>query len=56
MRFPGRGLGGDERSTGDRGGKGPAIDEAVERAHRELWRRFIDPTWHTFYDHAGLDG
>ncbi len=34
----------------------PAISEAVERAHRELWRRFIDPTWHTFYNHAGLDG
>ena len=33
-----------------------AIDEAVQRAHHELWRRFIDPTWHTFYDHAGLDG
>lgn len=32
------------------------MDEAVEQAHRELWRRFIDPTWHTFYDHAGLDG
>jgi len=31
-------------------------NEAVEQAHRELWRRFIDPTWHTFYDHAGLDG
>ena len=33
-----------------------AIDDAVQRAHHELWRRFIDPTWHTFYDHAGLDG
>jgi len=33
-----------------------AIDEAVQRAHHELWRRFIDPAWHTFYDHAGLDG
>ncbi|MCX6898557.1 MAG: hypothetical protein NT105_07640 [Verrucomicrobia bacterium] len=32
------------------------MDETVEKAHRELWRRFIDPTWHTFYDHAGLDG
>lgn len=32
------------------------MEEAVEQAHRELWRRFIDPTWHTFYDHAGLDG
>lgn len=32
------------------------MSEAVERAHRELWRRFIDPTWHTFYDHADLAG
>ena len=30
--------------------------EAIEKAHRELWRRFIDPTWHTFYDHADLEG
>ncbi len=37
----------------------PPIDSAeaaAQKAHRELWRRFIDPTWHTFYDHAGLDG
>ncbi|MEW6359659.1 MAG: hypothetical protein AB1696_25200 [Planctomycetota bacterium] len=32
------------------------MDEAIEKANCELWRRFIDPTWHTFYDHAGLDG
>ena len=31
-------------------------NEAVEKAHRELWRRFLDPTWCTFYDHADLDG
>lgn len=29
---------------------------AVEKAHRELWRRFLDPTWDTFYDHADLAG
>jgi hypothetical protein len=32
------------------------MDEAIQHAHRELWRRFIDPTWHTFYDHADMDG
>ncbi|MBM4048860.1 MAG: hypothetical protein FJ279_27480 [Planctomycetes bacterium] len=35
---------------------GQTMDEAVQKAHAELWRRFIDPTWHTFYDHAGFDG
>ena len=54
--LPGRSLAGEERPTGDRAGQGRAIDEAVQRAHHELWQRFIDPTWHTFYDHAGLDG
>ncbi len=32
------------------------IDGAVEKANSELWRRFIDPRWNTFYDHAGPDG
>ena len=56
MCLSGQGLAGEERPTGDRAGGGAAIDEAIQRAHHELWRRFIDPTWHTFYDHAGLDG
>lgn len=56
MCLPGRALAGEERPIRDRGANGPPIDEAVDRAHRELWRRFIDPTWHTFYDHAGFDG
>lgn len=33
-----------------------AAGASVEQAHSELWRRFIDPRWFTFYDHAGLDG
>lgn len=32
------------------------MDEAVEHAHRELWRRFIDPTWHTVRNQADPDG
>jgi len=32
------------------------MNEAIERAHSELWRRFIDPTWHTVRNQAGLDG
>ena len=32
------------------------IDRAVQGAHSELWRRFIDPESHIFYDHADLDG
>ena len=31
-------------------------DTAIEQAHTELWRRFINPKWFTFYDHAGLNG
>ena len=30
--------------------------EAIEKAHHELWRRFIDSRWHTIYNHADLDG
>ncbi|MHB8901202.1 MAG: hypothetical protein ACYC6Y_20830 [Thermoguttaceae bacterium] len=37
-------------------GAATAIDESVEKANRELWRRFVDPRWHTIYNHAGLDG
>ena len=52
-------LSADQRRTGDRGKKGTerqALDDAVEQAHGELWRRFIDPRWHTIYNHADLDG
>ena len=28
----------------------------LDRANRELWARFIDKRFHTFYDYAGLDG
>lgn len=35
---------------------GVRAKDAVEKAHAELWRRFIDPKWHTIYNHAGLDG
>ncbi len=33
-----------------------AAEMAVEKAHAELWRRFIDPKWFIFYDHAGMNG
>jgi hypothetical protein len=32
------------------------IDIAVEKANEELWKRFINPEWHTIYNHADLDG
>ena len=32
------------------------MEEAVERAHHELWRRFVDPVWDTLRNQAGLDG
>lgn len=32
------------------------IDGSVQGAHSELWRRFIDPGSHIFYDHADLEG
>jgi len=32
------------------------MDDAVERAHHELWRRFIDPTWNTVRNQADMDG
>lgn len=32
------------------------MDQAVERAHHELWRRFIDPRWHTLRNQADPDG
>lgn len=57
--LPGQALCADGRGTDERGerkAEKQALDEAVERAHRELWRRFIDPAWHTFYNHAGIDG
>ncbi|MDD4870311.1 MAG: hypothetical protein PHR77_07100 [Kiritimatiellae bacterium] len=31
-------------------------ETAIEKAHLEIWRRFIDPRWNTFYDHADFDG
>ncbi len=33
----------------------PAVREAVELAHREIWRRFISPHG-TLYDYTSLDG
>ncbi len=33
-----------------------AVAHAVEQAHAEIWRRFIDPREGTFYDYAGLGG
>ncbi|MDD4789718.1 MAG: hypothetical protein PHO07_21325, partial [Pirellulales bacterium] len=57
--LPGRAVCADRRGTDERGKRQAAeqgLDEAVERAHRELWRRFIDPAWQTFYNHAGIDG
>jgi len=32
------------------------VDEAVERAHDELWRRFVDPAWHTLRNQADPEG
>ncbi|MCC7494434.1 MAG: hypothetical protein IT204_18905 [Fimbriimonadaceae bacterium] len=34
----------------------PTVAAAVDRTNAELWARFIDPRFHTFYDHAELDG
>ncbi|MEW6303399.1 MAG: hypothetical protein AB1705_08015 [Verrucomicrobiota bacterium] len=35
---------------------GDPVEQAVQRAHDEIWKRFIDPRFFTFYDYAGLDG
>ncbi|MBL8214507.1 MAG: hypothetical protein JNK87_27540 [Bryobacterales bacterium] len=37
-------------------GPGQAANAAVDAAHAEIWRRFIDPTHGTFYDYAPPDG
>lgn len=35
---------------------GRSAEAAIEEANAELWRRFIDPRWSTFYDHASPEG
>ncbi len=32
------------------------VEQAIEKAHAEIWSRFIDKKYFTFYDYAGLDG
>jgi hypothetical protein len=39
----------------DSGGQAADVRRSVERAHREIWRRFISPHG-TFYDYTALDG
>ncbi len=56
---PGRGRAADQGPAVARGTmktRSQAIDEAIQQANAELWRRFVDPRWHTIYNHADLDG
>jgi len=57
--WPGRGRAADQGPAVTRGTmetRSPAIHEAIQAANAELWRRFVDPRWHTIYNHADLDG
>lgn len=45
----------EARSASAQGATAAAMKN-VEKAHRELWRRFVDPKWCIIYNHADLEG